>query len=208
MSDQTTLYQKFGSGVNPGEVIFKEGDEGDQMFIIQSGKFRVSKTVGGHEHILSVLGKGDFFGEMAIVNNVKRTATVTAVSKGELLCFNREGFVSMINKNTKIAMNIIDKLCRRLQNMNMQIQHLVKQDERALIALNLFYAFKGTGDLETPLSFEGTLEEISLNLMLPLETVGKYFSEFQGESIILVQGNQMLLSDIAKLEKIVENVAL
>ena len=156
----------------------------------------------------SVLGKGDFFGEMAIVNNVKRTATVTAVSKGELLCFNREGFVSMINKNTKIAMNIIDKLCRRLQNMNMQIQHLVKQDERALIALNLFYAFKGTGDLETPLSFEGTLEEISLNLMLPLETVGKYFSEFQGESIILVQGNQMLLSDIAKLEKIVENVAL
>ena len=207
MSDQTTLYQKFGNSVKPGEIIFKEGDEGNQMFIIQAGKFRVSKTVGGHEHILAVLGKGDFFGEMATVNNVKRTATVTAVSTGELLCFNREGFISMINKNTKIAMNIIDKLCRRLQNMNLQIQHLVKQDGPALIALNLFYAFRETGNLETPLSFQGTAEEISLNLMIPLETVKKTFLKFQEQSIILVQGNQMLLSDKDKLDKIVENAA-
>lgn len=206
MSDQSALYQKFGSSINPGETVFKEGDEGDQMFIIQSGKVRVSKLVGGGEHVLAVLDKGEFFGEMAIVNNVKRTATVTAVTQVELLCFNREGFVSMINKNAKIALNIIDKLCKRLQNMNLQIQHFAKKDEKALIALNLLYAFTGAENAETPLYYDKTVEEISLTLMIPLETVKKHFGDFEKGNILLVQGNQILLSDKEKLESLVETV--
>ena len=143
MADDTNLYQKFGHNVKPAQIIFSEGDSGDQMFVIQEGKVRVSKKIGGREHILAVLGKSDFFGEMAIVTNVKRTATITAIDEVKLLCFNREGFISMINKNPKIALNIIDKLCRRLQNNNLQIQHLVKRNGRALVALNLYYSFKG-----------------------------------------------------------------
>ena len=204
MSDHSALYEKFGSSISPGETIFKEGDKGDQMFIIQSGKVRVSKMVGGGTHVLAVLDKGDFFGEMAIVNNVKRTATVTAVTQVELLCFNREGFISMINKNAKIALNIIDKLCKRLQNMNLQIQHFVKKDEKALIALNLLYSFTGVESAETPLYYDRTVKDISLNLMISLETVKKYFEVFEKDNILLVQGNQILLSDKEKLQNLVE----
>ena len=60
MADDSSLYQKFGRTVDPGETIFEEGESGDQMFIIQNGKVRVSKKIGGREHILAVLGKGDF----------------------------------------------------------------------------------------------------------------------------------------------------
>jgi CRP-like cAMP-binding protein len=206
MAEESALYRKFGRSVSPGVTIFREGEEGDQMFVIQSGKVRVSKKISGREHILSVLGKGDFFGEMAIVNNVQRTATITAIDQVELLCFNREGFLNMINKNAKIALNIIDRLCRRLQNTNLQIQHLVKRNGRGLVALNLFYAFKGAGNEDEALFYDRTVEEISLNLELPLEKVKSFFDEFEEKKVISTSGNKIHLADKEKLEDIAESV--
>jgi CRP/FNR family cyclic AMP-dependent transcriptional regulator len=206
MGEDSSLYRKFGRTVDPGETIFEEGESGDQMFIIQNGKVRVSKKIGGREHILAVLGKGDFFGEMAIVTNVRRTATVKAATQVELLCFNREGFVSMINKNPKIALNVIDKLCRRVQNSNLQIQHLVKKNGRALVALNLYYAFKEEGKENALLYYDRTVEEISLNLEIPLDTVKGFLQDFERQRIIRVTAKQISLIDIDKLQNITESV--
>ncbi len=206
MSEDSGLYQKFGQTVNSGQIIFRENDSGDQMFIIQKGNVRISKNISGRDHILAVLGKGDFFGEMAIVNNVKRTATVTAVAPTQLLCFNRAGFESMINKNPKIALNIIDKLCRRIQHMNLQAQHLAKRNARALTALNLSFAFKGEAREGQGLYYDRTVEDISLNLQIPLEKVKEYFEELEKDEIIKVAGNQIALSDVVKLNQVAESV--
>ena len=131
------LLQRFSRTYAPGAVICREGEEGDEMYIIQAGKVRVSKRFAGKTHVISVLEKGDFFGEMAIVNRIQRTATVTAIDDVELLVFDREGLQNMIARNTRIALTIIDKLCRRLQNAHLKIQHLVKRDAEGLIALHL-----------------------------------------------------------------------
>jgi len=207
MAEDTGLYQKFGRSVDSGETIFEEGDTGDQMFIIQEGQVRVTKKIGGREHIYAVLGKGEFFGEMALVTNEKRTATVKAASSCKLLCFNREGFVNMINKNPKIALNIIDKLCRRLQNSNMQIQHLVKRNGKALVALKLYYTFKSEGVENAPLYYDRTLEDISLNLDLPRETVQSYLEDFVRLEVIRISGNKINLADMEKLNALTESVS-
>jgi CRP/FNR family transcriptional regulator, cyclic AMP receptor protein len=197
MAEDTQLYQKFGRTVRPGEIVFQEGDTGDQMFIIQEGKVKVTKSLSGREHVLSTLGKGDFFGEMAIVNNVRRTATVTAVSEVQLLAFNREGFLSMVTKNAKIALNIIDKLCRRLQNMNTQIQQLLRNNPRGLVALNLNYAFKGAegGVIAT----DRAIEEIAMNLQVPIDSVKSVIEKLTADGVIAVQGNQLMLVDATRL---------
>jgi CRP-like cAMP-binding protein len=197
MAEDTMLYQKFGRTVKPGETVFQEGDTGDQMFIIQEGNVKVTKNVGGREHVLSTLGKGDFFGEMAIVNNVRRTATVTAVTEVHLLAFNREGFLSMVTKNARIALNIIDKLCRRLQNMNTQIQHLVRKNARGLVALNLSYAFRSAaGEV---LHTDRAVEEIAENLQVPISDVRAVVDKLAADGVIAVQGNQIMLLDAARL---------
>jgi CRP-like cAMP-binding protein len=197
MAEDTMLYQKFGRTVKPGETVFQEGDTGDQMFIIQEGNVKVTKNVGGREHVLSTLGKGDFFGEMAIVNNVRRTATVTAVTEVHLLAFNREGFLSMVTKNARIALNIIDKLCRRLQNMNTQIQHLVRKNARGLVALNLSYAFRSAaGEV---LHTDRAVEEIAENLQVPISDVRAVVDKLAADGVVAVQGNQIMLLDAARL---------
>src|SRR5512147_2106713 len=97
MADE--LLQRFTKSYSPGSVIFREGEEGEEMYIIQKGKVRVSKDFSGKPHVVSILEKGDFFGEMAIVDRIRRTATVTAIDSVELLAFDREGLVNMITKN-------------------------------------------------------------------------------------------------------------
>lgn len=204
MGNDASLFNKFGRTIKPGELIFKEGDSGNEMFIIQNGKVRISKVIGNIEHVLAVLGKGDFFGEMAIVNNVKRTATATAASQVSLLCFNREGFINMINKNAKIAVNIIDKLCRRLQNMNVQIQHILKKNVKGIIELNLFYSFKELTTSEKKLNYEKTLESIALNLSIPLKQVEKNIKDLETKGIIKIYDNYINLIDSDKFIKIIE----
>jgi CRP/FNR family transcriptional regulator, cyclic AMP receptor protein len=194
MSDNP-LFEKYGQTVEPGKEIFHEGDHGDRMYIIQQGHVRITKSIDGREYELAVLEKGDFFGEMALVSRIERTATATAVDTVCLLSFDRPGFHGMIEKNAKIALNVIDKLCRRLQNANAQIQMMFQRNQRSLIALNLYSRFSQRQDGEQFLSLDKTLEGIAANLEVPAKLVQQYLEEFAESRLIAVKGNAVRLID-------------
>jgi CRP/FNR family transcriptional regulator, cyclic AMP receptor protein len=198
MSD-TVLFGKYGKTFDSGKVIFREDEEGDKMYIIQEGTVRISKTIGDSEYTLAVLGKGDFFGEMAIVSRIKRSATAVAGETASLLEFDRQGFLGMIEKNAKIALNIIDKLCRRLQQANQQIRYLKEKDERGLVALQLRYAFTEGGLQNAILDKMKFLREISINLEIPSEKVMEHLKSFQDDRIIRIEGSSITLVDSDKL---------
>jgi len=204
MAVESDLFGKFGRHVDAGKIIFQEGEEGDQMYIIQAGKVRISRRIAGKEHVLAILEKGDFFGEMAIVNKVQRSATVTAIDEVDLLAFNREGFLSMINKNAKIALHMIDKLCRRLQNANIHIKHLARKNARGLVALNLLYTFQGAGEEQGELVYNRTVEEFSRNLELSMDQVEEYLQGFQRLGIVGLEQGKIRLLDREKLNSLAE----
>ena len=199
---ESDLFSRFGQELQAGTVIFKEGAEGDQMFIVQTGRVKVSRSIAGKEQLLAVLGKGDFFGEMALVTREPRTATVTALEAVRLLAFNREGFLGMINKNPKIALNIIDKLCRRLANANQHLRHLARKDARGLIAMNLRLAFQASGG--AGLDLERTVEEFARNLELDPGQVRGVLEEFGGTGIVRLTSGSMDLADESRLNLISE----
>jgi CRP/FNR family cyclic AMP-dependent transcriptional regulator len=202
MPDEPLL--RFSKSYPPGAVIFREGDEGSEMYILQKGKVRVSKSFAGKLHVIAVLQKGDFFGEMAIVNLIKRTATVTAIEAVEVLAFDREGLVNMITKNARIGLSIIDKLCRRLQMANLNVQHLVKKDEMGLIALHLHHLFQALPDAETALPYQETLDDISLDLELPRENVEAVLQRIATAGIIKRAGDAIELVEREKLFTLAE----
>jgi CRP/FNR family cyclic AMP-dependent transcriptional regulator len=164
--EKSSLFQKYGTYVEAGKVIFKEDETGDTMYIIQQGRVKITKRVADVEKILMVLGKGEFFGEMALIRQTKRTATATAVDNCELLAFNRNGFLSMISKNSNIAMNIIETLCLRLEKADNQIRDLAKRDMKSLVisALNdLRRAAKSSADgqISQRLKYQETVKNIA-----------------------------------------------
>lgn len=204
MGGEADLFGKFGQTIAAGKIIFKEGDEGEHMHILQSGRVKVSKSIAGKEQILAILEKGDFFGEMAIVNKVRRTATIITLDQVELLSFNRQGFLSMIEKNAKIALNIIDKLCRRLQNANVHIKHLAKKNAKGLVAMNLLYAFDSTDQDQGLLKLDRTVQDFTVNLELSNEQLEQLFEEFKRLGVITVEGNSLSLKDEEKLTALAE----
>lgn len=200
------LLQRFSRKYAPGAAICREGEEGEEMYIIQTGKVRVSKRFGGKTHVISVLEKGEFFGEMAIVNRIQRTATVTAIDDVELLVFDREGLQNMIARNTRIALTIIDKLCRRLQYAHLKIQHLVKKDAEGLIALHLRSVYQELPSGQSSVPYQKCLEEMSLSLELPMEEVRKSLEDLQRAGILGMEGDGLQLVDREKLHRITESV--
>ena len=119
------LFEKYRVSHKKGELIFTEGDLGNEMFIIQSGKIRIFKNIDGFDQTLTLLEKGDFFGEMSILEGMPRSASAEAEEDCELLKINSANFVAMIKSNIEIAIRIMRKLSLRLREANSQIEKLM-----------------------------------------------------------------------------------
>src|SRR6185503_20588802 len=111
-------FAKFLTHFDAGHVLFHEGDEGEDMYIIQSGKVAIKKRLKEGEAMLATLEKGDFFGEMAILERQPRSATAEVLEGGDLIVINGETFGDMIKANPEIAVRMLRKQSIRLRETN------------------------------------------------------------------------------------------
>ena len=111
-----------------GERIFAQGDLGTEMFIIQEGEVQIVKHISGESHILSRLEKGDFFGEMALLEALPRTADAVAVTDVKVVAINGSRFDEMLRKNPEVAVRIIRKYSKRLREANELLERLVGRE--------------------------------------------------------------------------------
>jgi CRP-like cAMP-binding protein len=127
-----------GSGKDPvrdsqlafaaGETIFAQGDLGTEMFIIQEGVVEIIKHIAGESHVLSRLERGDFFGEMALLEAMPRTADAVAVTDVRVVAINGSRFDEMLRKNPEVAVRIIRKYSKRLREANTLLEKLAGKE--------------------------------------------------------------------------------
>jgi CRP-like cAMP-binding protein len=111
-----------------GDTIFTQGELGTDMYIIQDGEVDIIKHIGGESHLLSHLEKGDFFGEMALLENVPRSADAIAKTEVKVLVINGSRFDEMLRRNPEIAVRIIRKYSKRLRDANLLLERLVGRE--------------------------------------------------------------------------------
>ncbi|MBM4379634.1 MAG: cyclic nucleotide-binding domain-containing protein [Deltaproteobacteria bacterium] len=133
MANEEALFQRFGREIAAGTVLFKEGDPGREMYVLQSGKVTLTKNVRDVEKVLAVLGPGEFFGEMAIISNKPRSATATVSETARLLVIDPRTFEAMIRGNAEIAVRLIKKLSDRLAEAHTQIERLLVADPQSRV---------------------------------------------------------------------------
>jgi hypothetical protein len=104
----------------PGQYVFKEGDSGTEMFIIDQGTVEIVRGSGKAERRLALLEHGDFFGEMAILEDLPRGASARAVESCRVLKIGRATFSEMLRENPEIAVRMMRKLSRRLRDAAVQ----------------------------------------------------------------------------------------
>jgi CRP-like cAMP-binding protein len=134
MSSEKNPFAKFLSHFEPGHVLFQEGDEGEDMYIIQSGRVAIKKKVKDGEATLAVLEKGDFFGEMAILERQPRSAAAEMIEAGDLIVIRGEVFGDMIKANPEIAVRMLRKYSIRLRETNRQLEQVLSSHAAAAAA--------------------------------------------------------------------------
>jgi CRP/FNR family transcriptional regulator, cyclic AMP receptor protein len=127
-NDQAQLFSRFGRKIPPGTVLFHEGDRGEEMFVLQSGKVKISRLVRGVEKTIATVEKGDFFGEMAILNDKLRSATAETIVASEMLVIDRKTFDTLLRGNVEIAIRFIKRLADRLRETTDQLEALMIKD--------------------------------------------------------------------------------
>jgi hypothetical protein len=120
-----------------GDIIFSEGDIGTEMFIIQSGVVELFKSIAGETRVLATLEKGDFFGEMSVLEDVPRNASARAKTDVEVVRINGATFDTMLKSNTEIAIRMMRKLSRRLRDVSSMLEEAlgrrVAEEERPAV---------------------------------------------------------------------------
>jgi F420-non-reducing hydrogenase small subunit len=118
----------FGSIYRRGDVVFRQGDPGDSMYIIQSGAVEVCQRKNGREAVIAILEKGDFFGEMALLQNEFRSATITAISRTRLIPLNKDLFVDRLKRDPDVSMHLLKKLIQRILGAHRRFQQELREN--------------------------------------------------------------------------------
>jgi F420-non-reducing hydrogenase small subunit len=125
----------FGTIYEPGAVIFRQDESGDTLYLIQSGAVEYSYIQGETETVLTILEKGDFFGEMALFGQERRPATAKATRQTRLLPLTRASLLERMQQDPGVALHLLRGLYLRIQNADQQIQQAVEKDEVLRLAL-------------------------------------------------------------------------
>jgi CRP-like cAMP-binding protein len=121
-----------------GEVVIREGDKGDELFIVLEGKVRVSRG----DQVLAHLGQGEHVGEMALIRSVPRSATVSAVGDAELIAIRRADFFEILRKEHEVAVKMLWQflgvLADRLDQTNSQLHNAKRELAAEDITADIF----------------------------------------------------------------------
>ncbi len=143
-----------------GEEIFKEGDPGDGVYLVRTGRVSLSaRFSGGERRAFSEVGPGEFFGEMAVLDQQPRSASATAAELTEVYFVPREQMVSLLTRSTGLGMALLQEISQRMREFNQQYFREVLQAER--MALVGRFASAIVHDLKNPLTIIGITAEMA-----------------------------------------------
>ncbi len=202
MAGEDALFQRFGKEFKRGHVLFREGEPGKEMYVIQAGKVNITKTVRDTEKILATLGAGEFFGEMAILNNKPRSAGAVMAEDGKLLVIDPKTFEAMIRGNVEIAVRLIKKLSDRLQEADEQIENLLLRDPNSRVVANLLQqAIRRGKDTPQGKLVSVNLGELHVRMGLTQAEVQEAITKTAKARIIAVVPEGVVVSDTGKMQK-------
>lgn len=203
------LDRQFAVEFKAGEVICAEGEPGKVMYIIREGKVAISRTILGVEKVLSVLGPGEFFGEMAMLNQRARSATAAAQTEVKLLAFSSRAFEKLLQNNWGVAMKMIRTLAYRLQEADIQIENLLFHDTESRVVNTLIRAADDEG-IHTPKGFLVRLTPEDLSQRTGLQTIRlkEVLSHLVRTHLIHIQKDAILIPNLKKLDRLLKFLEL
>ena len=194
-----------GVKLSRGKTLFKEGDAGDQLFVVVDGKLKLGTTSNdGRENLLSILGPGDMFGELSLFDPGPRTATATAVVDSKLLALANDQVIGWVKEHPQVSLQLLGRLAQRLRKANDVLSDLVFADvpgrvAKAIIELGERFGTKKDDGLHV--NHELTQEELAQLVGASRETVNKALADFASRGWVKLEPRAVIIMNYERMVK-------
>lgn len=187
-------------------VIFSENDPGNSLFIISKGKVKVFReSEDGKEVILTILGESDFFGEMALIDGLERSANVTSIEESELFIIERSEFLELLFSQPEVSIAILQEQTRRLRSANLKIKSLSLKDAEGKVASVILQLADDSGKIK-----KGIVEIEKLPFQHDLanmagtsrETISRTLHSFAKKGLIELDGSTLRIPNYEKFKEL------
>ncbi|NBV12312.1 MAG: Crp/Fnr family transcriptional regulator [Actinobacteria bacterium] len=188
-----------------GQSLFKEGDDGDHLFIVSNGKVKLgTKSPDGRENLLMILGPGDMFGDLSLFDSGPRTATATAVTDTKLLSLGQDKVIPWVKEHPEVSLHLLARLASRLRRTNEVVGDLVFSDvpgrvAKALIDLGVKFGEKREEGLFV--NHDLTQEELAQLVGASRETVNKALADFAQRGWLRLEARSVMILDYERMLK-------
>lgn len=190
--------------VHRGEKVFVEGEPGDTMFVIHSGKLKLGqRSPDGRENILAVLGPGQMLGELSLFDPGPRTATASAISASRLFTIDRAAFMPLLSR-PEVASTLLAALAQRIRRTNEALSDLVFSDVPGRVAkalLDLSVRFGEDTEDGILVAHDLTQEELAQLVGASRETVNKALADFTGRGWLRLEPRAVTILDAQRLAR-------
>ncbi|MDA8370180.1 MAG: Crp/Fnr family transcriptional regulator [Nocardiopsaceae bacterium] len=188
-----------------GQTLFSEGDEGDRLYVVLSGKVKLTRAaVDGRENLLSVLGPSEMFGELSLFDPRPRTASAVAVTDTVLAGLGHDDLRPFIADQPQVALTLLKALATRMRRTNDVMSDLVFTDVPGRVAkqlLDLADRFGKEGEDGLHVHHDLTQEELAQLVGASRETVNKALAEFALRGWLRIEAKAVVLLDIERMRR-------
>lgn len=187
-------------------VVLLEHETGSALFVIVNGKVKISRvSEDGKEVILTILGESDFFGEMAILDGLTRSANVTAIEDSELFIIQRKDFLELLKMHPEVTISLLQELTQRLRAADMKIKSLSLKDAEGKVATVILQLADDLGRIK-----QGAVEIEKLPYQHDLanmagtsrETISRTLHSFAKKGLIEIDGSKLRIPDYERFKEI------
>lgn len=198
-----TSIQKF----NKNNVILRETDKvGDTFYMINKGKVKITRsTDDGKEVVISVLGAGDFFGEMSILDGLSRSANVVSIDATEVLTLKGRDFLNILHKYPQINFNLTKVLCSRIRKSDAQIKRLSIMNTVGKVAstlVGLVESKKKKGKNSAEIFNPPSLKDIANMSGVSKSSVSRVLNNFIKSGYVKREGNKLIIKKYLEFQRL------
>jgi CRP/FNR family cyclic AMP-dependent transcriptional regulator len=184
--------------LDAGETLFLKGDEGDALYAVRRGRIRIATgTEAGRRLTLNLLGAGDVFGEVALLDGRSRTADAIAAEPSELFMVYRRDFVDLLERQPQVAMRIIELLCERIRWMSDRMEETALLPLPARLAQRLLAMCDDYGA-----ELDISQEELAVFVCASRERVNRQLQTWRRQGFVDLGRNHIRVLDRAQLDQV------
>lgn len=202
-ADSAGVFERLGRRFEAGEVLYREGDPANVAYLVDDGRVRLVKRLGGTERGLRVVRRGDLFGEEALLPEARRDVDALSLTAVKLVAFDGDSLRTLLSEHPSLGAELVKRLVLRAKQAEDRIQISMLRDSQTKVVMGLMRAAHGVAGAQSgPLTLELSPLELSARVGLDVEAVKRTVQRLTEADYVRVSEEALEIPNLEALQEL------